>query len=723
MTVLGLILVLYSSGLLFALGLASGILRRETGAGELHRLGSALGRAADAFVAQEVRLVALGAAVMGPVVFALHAVVLKHGAGLGALESAFWATVGLCIGAGATCLIARVASRVAVSATVRSLGAAQRSLDRALGIGIRAGGAVALLVEALSALGILLVFGLLFAIKGGFGLAPTDASKLALAIAMLLPTFALGSALATLVLQRGGATYHLASDTAADLAGERDAGLEHDDAKNPAVIADLVGDQVGAVAGRAADTFLTTTTANVAAVVIAAGVFRHAEATLGVRGALGLSLLPLVLRAFGLIASMTGVLVVRTLEAERQEIALWRGQATTILIACGGFAGTALWLVGEPNYVRFVWAALLGLGAVTLGAHLSRWRVTRRSGPAKDAVDSLRTGEAPGVAEGLGAGLETAAIPLVFVALSMAGAYELGNATGLPGGGLVATLVAVMAMLAVSPYVLALSLVAAVADATRGMGSMSPTTADAQRRAQRIDDAAFTVGAMARAYLIVPGCLSALLAASALTVFSNADAASMTVDFGKPVVVWSGVLGFALVLAYVGNTLRAGSQGSRGVAQEVERQLRGFPRERGRPVVPTEFTPSYRACVELTGKAALSGVLLPIAVALVAPALLGILLRVAFKSDLGLPTEGLAAFVSIAAMTGLCLGLGIDGARATLSSARRASRPSTAGFASAIGGEALGDAFGNAAGPAAHVLVKAVAIVALAVAPFLTVHP
>lgn len=723
MTVLGLILVLYSSGLLFALGLASGILRRETGPGELHRLGSALGRAADGFVAQEMRLVALGVAVLGPFVFALHSVVLKHGAGLGALESAFWATVGLCIGAAATCLVARLASRVAVSATVRSLGAAQRSIDRALGIGIRAGGAVALLVEALSALGILVVFGLLFAIKGGLGLAQAPASELALAIAVLLPTFALGSAVATLILQRGGATYHLASDIAADLAGERDAGLEHDDAKNPAVIADLVGDQVGAVAGRAADTFLTTTTANVAAIVIAAGVFRHALAPLGGRAALGLALIPLVLRAFGVIASMAGVMVVRTLEAERQEIALWRGQATTVLVACGGFAGTALWLVGEPHFTRFVWAALLGLGAATLGAHLSRWRVTRRSGPAKDALDSLRTGEATGVAEGLGAGLETAAIPLVFVALAMAGAFELGSRTGLPGGGLVATLVAVMAMLAVSPYVLALSLAAAVADATRGIGSMSATTPDALRRAQRIDDAAFTAAAMARSYLIVPGCLSALLAASALTIFGSTNAAAMTVDFGKPVVVWSGVLGFALVLAYVGNTLRAGSQGARGVAQEVERQLRGFPRERGHPVVPADFTPSYRACVELTGKAALSGILLPIAIALGAPALLGVLLRVAFKTDLALPTEALAAFVSIAAMTGLCLGLAIDGARATLSAARRTSRPSTAGFSSAIGGEALGDALGNAAGPAAHVLVKAVAIVALAVAPFLTVHP
>jgi K(+)-stimulated pyrophosphate-energized sodium pump len=722
-TVLGLIVVLYSSGLLFALGLASSILRRESGVGELQRLGSALGRAADGFVAQEVRLIALATAVLGPLVFTLHAVVLKHGAGLGGLESAFWATVGLCIGAGATCVVARIGAKVAVNATVRSLGAAQRSLDRALGVGIRAGGAVALLVESLSALGILLVFGLLFAIKGGFGLGDAQQADLALAIAMLLPTFALGSALATLVLQRGGATYHLASDTAADLAGERDAGLEHDDAKNPAVIADLVGDQVGAVAGRGADTFLTTTTANVAAIVIAAGVFQQALAPLGARAALGLALIPLVVRGFGLVASMTGVMVVRTLEAERQEIALWRGQATTILVASGAFAGTALWLLGEPHYTRFVWAALLGLGAATLGAHLSRWRVTRRSGAPKDATDSLRTGEAPGVAEGLGAGLETAAIPLVCIAVAMAGAYELGATTNLPLGGLVATLVAVMAILAVSPYVLAITLAGAVADATRGIGSMSPTTSDAQRRTQRIDDAAFTAGAMARSYLIVPGCLSALLGASALASFASPTTAAIAVDFGKPAVIWSGVLGFAVVLAYVGNTLRASSQGARGVAQEVERQLRGFPRDRGRPVVPSEFTPSYRACVELTSKAALAGILLPVALALVAPALLGILLRFAFRSDAALPTQGLAAFVSIAAMTGLCLGLAIDGARATLSAARRGSRPSTAGFASAIGGEALGDAFGNAAGPAAHVLVKAVAIVALAVAPFLTIQP
>jgi K(+)-stimulated pyrophosphate-energized sodium pump len=722
-TVLGLILVLYSSGLLFALGLASGILRRETAGGELHRLGSALGRAADGFVAQEMRFVALAVAVVAPFVFALHAVILKHGAGFGALESAFWATLSLLIGAASACLVARLASRVTVGATMRSLSAAQRSIDRALGIAIRAGGSVAILVEALAALGILLVFLLLFLIKGGRAMALPQASELALAIAVLLPMHALGAAIATLVLQRGGAAYHVASDIAADLAGERDAALEHDDAKNPAVVADLVGDHVGAVAGRGVDTFLSATCANVAAVAIAAALFHASHAELGSRAALGLASLPLVMRAFGVVASMFGVMVVRSLEAERLESAFWRGQATTTIVCIGAFAGTALWLVGEPHYLAFVWAALLGLGAATLGAHLLRWRATRRSGSTKEAVDSLRTGEAPGVAEGLGAGLETAAIPLLLVALTMAAAYELGASTKLPGAGVVASLVAVMAMLAASPYVLALSLVAPVADAARGIGAMSATHPEAQRRAQRMDDAAFSASTMSRAYLIVSGCLSALLCASALVLLGKLGPVSMPLDFGKPVVIWSGALGLAIVLAFVGNTLRASSHSSRSVAQEVERQLRGFPRERGRAVVPADYTPSYRACVELTAKTSLQGILLPVAIAFATPALLGVGLRVVFRESAGLATEGLAAFVSIAAMSGLALGLALDGARATLSAARRANRSTTAGFGSAIGGEALGDAFGNAAGPAAHVLCKALAVVALAVAPFLTVQP
>jgi len=721
-TELALLLAIHTSGLLFAIALARA--SGGTGAGaELHRLGSALTRAADAFLAQEFRLVTLVAGVLASLAFAIYSVLLQPGSGLGGLETGFWAAVGLGIGAASTCLVARIAARLAIRASLKALSAAERSMDRALGVSIRAGGAVGLFAETVSALGIALVFGLLFAMKGGTKLDAAAAGPLAKSIALLLPAYALGVATAALVIQRGGSTYHVSSDVGGDLAGERDAGLEHDDARNPAIVADLVGDHVGVATGRSIDLFLAASVANVTAIVIGQSFFDAARSA-GVE-ALSFVALPIVARAFGVIASAVGVMVVRTDDPENTAHALWRGQVSTAVISTAGVAGSALWLVGEPHWSRFFWAGLLGVAAAAFAGHFARSRVDRRVGPVRELLETLKLAEAPGVTLGLGAGLETAAAPIFAVAVAMTGAWQLGVSTGLPGGGAVAALTAVMMMLASAPFVLALATLAPVADGARGVSSMasSASSADAQRRTARLDDAGFAATSVAQAYLIVAGCVTALLAASAVPLLAaRGGSTAASVDIMKPAVAWSGALGLALVLAFAGSATRAGTRGARGVAQEVERQLRGFPKERGLPAIPAEFTPSYRACVELTAKTALSRAALPIALSMAAPLVLGLALRILYRhSDTALPAEALGAFVAVAALAGLGAALSVDGARATLAAARRSLRRGapSAGFSAALGADAVADVMGNVAGPAALLMVKAIAVVALVVAPFL----
>jgi Na+/H+-translocating membrane pyrophosphatase len=242
-TKLALILAIHVGGLVFAAVLARWLLGRDAGGAEVRRVAGAVQRAGDAFLWQELRLVGIAVGALAIASFSLHAL-LGRAPAFGRIEAAFWATLGLLFGALGACAVARAAVRLAQRASSRAVAAARTSLDRALSVSVRAGGAAGLLVETLAATGLLFVFGLLYAMKGGASAAPQAAGELVGSIAALLPGYAFGAAAAALILQRGGATYHTAADVGADLAGER-CGADHDDARNPAVVADLVGDHVG----------------------------------------------------------------------------------------------------------------------------------------------------------------------------------------------------------------------------------------------------------------------------------------------------------------------------------------------------------------------------------------------------------------------------------------------------------------------------------------------
>ncbi len=717
---IGLILGINVAGLAYALLLARWVRARDPGSAESRRIVGAIRRAAQMLLWREYRVVAAGALGLAALAFAVHGYLAHAGRAPGSIESAFWTAVAIAAGAGCSCLVAHVGALEALDASPRTVAAARVSLDRALSIAVRAGGAAALIAQSLCTLAVLALFALVFAMKGGLKLAPAEAAPLGLYVASLLPGFAVGATAAALVLQRAGSTFHVASDVGADVAGERDAGLEHDDARNPAIVADLVGDHVGLAAVRVADLFASSAVANVVAIFLAARILASGAASAGL---LALVAVPLVIHAFGVVASAFGVMAVRSDEPGSPEAALHRGHATTVVIALGGIAGTALWLLGERYWLRFFLAGALGLIAAGAVAYAARYRSVRGFSPLRDVLDSLRVGDPAAVGHGLGAGLEAALLPMLVVGAATATAWQLGEGSGLAHGGLVGTATALMAMLAGAPYVLAVGAFGPISDNARGVVAMTQaqTSNDVQKRTGRLDDAGFGSAAMAQTYLIIVGCSSALLVAATLPLAIVAQ--KVGVASGQPVALWSGALGAAVVLGYAGSTVRASMRGARAVALEVERQLRGFPRERGMAKVPKDYTPSYRSCIDITTRSALQGLTAPIATVILFPAALAFGLRLAFHTDnSGLAADSLTSFVAVASVTGLMAALVFDGARATLGAARRAARPrgSVSGFAASVSGDAIADLLGNAAGPAANLLVKLTAIACLAIAPFLT---
>ena len=185
------------------------------------------------------------------------------------------------------------------------------------------------------------------------------------------------------------------------------------------------------------------TVANITAIVVAAALANAKPA-----GAMALVMLPLVVRAFGVVASGFGVMVVRGDDAHSPAAALWRGHVTTAVVALAGLAGASIWLLGERFWLHFFAAGAVGMLALAGVAHAARLRVERRFSPLRDVLDSLRVGGATTIAQGLGVGLEAAFLPTLVVGAAMAAAWQLGATTGLGSGGLLATLTALMAMLA-----------------------------------------------------------------------------------------------------------------------------------------------------------------------------------------------------------------------------------------------------------------------------------
>jgi K(+)-stimulated pyrophosphate-energized sodium pump len=715
-TELGLIVGIDVVGLLLALLMWRGASVRDAGPPAIRRLGNAVERAARAFHWQQFRLIGISTFILAALAVALSAA--AAGGNLSAvsrMETAFWSAAGLCLGAFGAAFAGYVSTLLAARGSASTAAAATTSVDAALGVAMRAAGSAGLFSETLSGLCVVSLFGLLYAIKGGFALPSGLSAPLAAQVVALLPSFALGAAVGALLLQRGGGTFHAASGVGADQAGERDAGLEHDDARNPAVVAELVGDHVGASATRNSDGFASACVANVSALLIGAALIRATPAG----DPLTLLALPLVVRAFGVIACAFGLLLIRTDEASALSSALLRGYISTAIIALAGIAGTSYWLLGE-HFLPVCSAGALGLISVLLAAHTLALRLNRRSPAIRETSEACRMGSGSMIAASLGAGLETVLAPIVLLGGAAALAVTIGAHSGMVSGVEVCLLVFILAALSLAPFVLSVGTLGSIADGARGIANMTNADSELKRRASRLDEAGFIGAAVARQYALFSGALSTLLMAWAIAGKGSGGAASTLASAAA--LPWCGALGGAVMLGYAGSVARTAARGAREVAAEVERQLRGFPREYGVAQVPLDFTPSYKNCVELTSTVALRRAFLPISAYLAAPVILGFTLRVLYRGVAPeLVTQGLTWFVVVASLTGLIAALAVEGTRVVLGSVRRANRSRDNGtiFTASITADAWSDIFGNAAAPALQLLVKATAAAALIIVPFL----
>jgi K(+)-stimulated pyrophosphate-energized sodium pump len=701
-TELTLLLALEACGIVFALAVVRSLVVGNNDGVSLRRIAAAVERATLAFVTRERRLFALLA-------LGSAATVALAYVGVGDVKQAAFCALGLLFGA----LLGSAATGISTLISTRAAGAtvamARRRLDDALAVALRGGGASAIVAQSLGTLGALGVFVLAEWLRGtsggGAALDPAFAA---------LPGYALGAALSAVSASRACGVYHAASDAGGDVAG-LDAGLDADDPRNPALIADVVGDQLGGTTARSATLFAAAASSTVAALWLGLGLSGSAF------GGASPVMLPLVYRSFGIVACIAALLTARGEEARGAGPALVRGQVSAAAIGLFGFLSASYWLSPAK------WLVLTGIGALgaisaAFGSYGLGVFVAARRRALRDVAEPQRGGGGSALSMALGLGLQAAALPLLCAALGAGVACELGAAQGLEGGRPLAFLVWFMGLSALAPLVSGLLSFAAIADSARGMARLSGDGPDGVRRIHRLDELGFPTSTVARVYLGLNAGSAALSLAWAM---AGARATVTSLELAPlAVVLLSGALFAAAVVLFIaGSTARAAAQAARDVANEVDRQLRGFAREQGIPMIPAEFTPSYRGCEEVAARAATSNALGAGLAALCPPVVLGIALGLVYRGG-GSPlaTAALTTFVVTVAVTGLGAALAVDGARAALTGARRASRPEagSASFGASITGDGLADIWSNAAGPLASslgLLSSAIALVTIRFLP------
>jgi K(+)-stimulated pyrophosphate-energized sodium pump len=710
--VLPLVLSISLLSLVVAAFMARHVLAADTGTPEMRRISDAIREGAEAFLSRQYRTIGALSIVAAVLIFGFYYVnretanIAEMGAG-----AATRITVSFLIGALCSAVAGFVGMFVSIRANIRTASAARTSLNRALQIALRGGAVSGLTVVAMSLLGV----GGLFYLYGGM----TDYEHVPLQIV----GFGFGASFVALFAQLGGGIYTKAADVGADLVGKVEAGIPEDDPRNPAVIADLVGDNVGDCAGRGADLFESTAAENVGAMILGIALFP-------VFG-LGGILFPLLARAFGLIATVIGVFSVRCKEDEDPMAALNRGYLLTTILAIVGFAFSVNLLLrptgGEPvRQIYLIAAGIIGIVTAYAFVWITQYYTEYRFRPVRSIAEASRTGPATNIISGLAVGMECTGAPVIVISAALMGAYWCGEMAlgGIHGAGLYGTAIATMGMLAPCAYILAMDTFGPITDNAGGIIEMSGQPEEIRHRTDRLDAVGNTTKALTKGYAIGSAALAAFLLFSAYTdEVAKITGQILTVDLTKVPVFVGGLIGAALVFVFSSMAIKAVGRAAQVVIEEVRRQFRENP-----AIMQGKALPDYARCVDIVTRGALREMVLPGLLAVLTPVAVGFSFRyLASEGQIG--AESVAALLMVGTIAGILMatvmnngGGAWDNAKKFIESGEfkvdgkvvgKKSEPHKA----AVVGDTVGDPFKDTAGPSLHVLIKLLSTITLVLAP------
>lgn len=650
--------------LLFALYLSNRVSKAEPGNEKMIEIAGHIHEGAMAFLSRQYRALAIF----------VVAVFLVLGIFLPA-ESFPWQTA-ICFLIGATCsaLAGYIGMNVATKANVRTANAARSSQNAALGIAFSGGAVMGMTVSGLGLLGL----GILYLIF-------RDPN--------IVNGFALGGSSIALFGRVGGGIYTKAADVGADLVGKVEAGIPEDDPRNPATIADNVGDNVGDVAGMGADLFESYVGAIIAAMTLGV-VLAASNSALG----MGAVLLPMIIAAGGIVASIIGTFFVRTDEKSNPLKALNAGtlSSAVLLIIIAYFA---VRYILPAEMFNVFWALVAGLVAGTIIGFVTEYYTSAEYKPVQGIAKSSLTGPATVIISGLGVGMLSTMIPILVISAAILIAYLTGGIYGIA--------LAAVGMLATTGMVVAVDAYGPIADNAGGIAEMSELPHSVRETTDKLDSVGNTTAAIGKGFAIGSAALTALALLTAFTQVAGIE----SVNLLDPYVMIGLFIGAMLPFFFCALTMGAVGRAAGEMVNEVRRQFKEIP-----GLMEGKAKADYATCVDISTRSAIREMIIPGLLAVIAPVAVGLLLG----------ANALAGLLAGSVVAGVCLAVLLANAGGAWDNAKKFIEEGNYGgkgsdaHAAGVVGDTVGDPCKDTAGPSLNILLKLMAIVSLVfVAPLL----
>ncbi len=725
-------------GIGFAAYLARWVFSQDDGTAAMRKVSGAIFEGAQAFLRRQYQTIALLALGTSVVIGFLLAILtnIAHTSTDPAWIVGIRTALAFLFGAFCSGLSGYIGMQVAVRSNIRTASAARRGLGDALRISLWGGAVSGFLVITLSLLGVTIVY----VAVGGLA-NPLNAP-------FAIVGYGFGASFVALFAQLGGGIYTKAADVGADLVGKVEAGIPEDDPRNPAVIADLVGDNVGDCAGRGADLFESTAAENIGAMILGASV---AITLAGAAGATHANpswvIFPLVVVGLGIICSMIGLLSVRTSgmtvtgDQKPSDVVQNRlngGFYLTSLLGAICIFGAAYFLLGgeSKDWWLFGIAGLIGILNSLAFVFITVYYTSGTYRPVREIAEASKTGAGTTIISGLAVAFENTALPVLSIVLALGISYYLGTLTGLGShgivsvGGIYATAVATMGMLMSAGFVLAMDTFGPITDNAGGIVEMSNAPDSVRNITDALDGVGNTTKALTKGYGIGTAALAAFLLFSAYldTVArgNNSSAklnlAAYNVDLANPPIFIAALLGAMLIFLFSSFAIRAVSTAAQAMIQEVRRQFKANPK-----IMKGEEAPDYRTCVDISTRAALRQMIVPGSLVVAMPIIVGAVLG----------PEAAAGFLIVGTIGGILMALVMNNGGGAWDNAKKYieagylkdDRGNPLGKKSpahdaAVVGDTVGDPFKDTAGPSLHIVIKLLATITLVLAPlFIALHP
>jgi K(+)-stimulated pyrophosphate-energized sodium pump len=658
------------ASLVYSFYLASNINKKPRGDEKMNSISDAIAEGANAYMKRQYAVVAVIGLVITVALYYLFGTLTAAGFVIGALFSSIAGIYGM---------------SVAVRSNIRTAQAAKRSLAAAFSIAFQGGSVTGLMVASLA---LLSVAGLFFFVRSQ-------------GLDTLEPLIALGfgGSLISVFARLGGGIFTKSADVGTDMVGKIEKGIPEDDPRNPGVIADLVGDNVGDDAGMAADLFETYVITAVAAMILGDLLFDGKQEVL---------IFPLLIGAVSIFASIIGTWFVE-LRGKSIMGALYQGLTVTLVIATIAFYSLANVLFPQGlnliSSINLFYCLLIGL-VITIGmVIITEYYTSKKFGPVKTIANASTTGHGTNVIAGLATSMKSTFAPIILISLGILIAYTLA--------GLYGVAVAAMSMLSVAGIIIAIDAFGPITDNAGGIAEMAGLPQKVRNVTDPLDAVGNTTKAITKAYAIGSAGLAALvLFASYTQELAVKGGGKVDIDFSlsDPLVLVGLFIGGALPYLFGALAMEAVGKTSVSVVNEVRRQFKEI-----KGIMTGHAKPEYGKAVDIVTTSAIQQMIVPALIPVVAPIAVGFLLGPKALGGLLVGSIITGLFVAISMTTG---GAAWDNTKKFIEEGNFGGKGGFA-HAAAVTGDTVGDPYKDTAGPAINPMIKVLNIVALLIASFI----